>query len=270
MNRIVTDFDGTVTDVQREAESFYCTYVCELANKIHLNENDLDELMENAKLQILKNPGLYGWIVDGVIVAPGTADPYLFTQSAARIVLESLKGKNIPPQEEWEALFNELFALAYPRAGVYFRPWALEYIRTLDNRAELVVVTNSSTTSVTKKLAILLGDDQNIRVLGNAKKFKLDPTWEEVPEKYTPKGFPRPVYLRRKMYADIFTLLGDVDGVCGDIWELDLCLPERFGIPTALILSDTTAPWEKAHYINHPNGLASDSLQELAFYLLTR
>ena len=270
MLNIVTDFDGTVTDVQKEAETYYLTYLERLAVVCSIKSDELEGMMAMARSTILQNPTEYGWTVDGKIIAPATSDPYLFTQSCAMLVLKKEAGRyGVPPKEEWSELISSLFAYSYPKAGIYFREGALEYVKVLSQFSKLTVVTNSSTDSVERKLKMLLGVDQTIKVVGNAKKYKLDPTWKEVPESTTIKGLKRPVYLRRKNYANVLTSLGDVDAVCGDIWELDLALPERFGIYTGLILSDNTPIWEKEHYKNFENGVASNTLGEISDLFLT-
>jgi len=57
--------------------------------------------------------------------------------------------------------------------------------------------------------------------------------------------------------------LGHVSKVFGDIWELDLALPEAKGIYTVLVASPATPPWETNHYYGHQNGLAVDNLAAL-------
>lgn len=270
MLNIVSDFDGTVTDVQRESETYYSAYRQRLAEFINISEYELEAFMELARTEIVTNPGLYGWEVGGVIVAPATADPYLFAQAAAGLVLKNyLKGDLVPPKEEWGELFNILFAYAYPKAGVFFRPGAKDYVQRLNQLCKFHIVTNSGTSNVNRKLAMLVDEGVSVKVIGDAKKFLIDNSYTDVPEKITPSGFPRPAYLRRARYAAVLASLGEVDGVCGDVWELDLALPERFGIYTALLLSETTPSWEKEHYRVFENGISSTSLLELLDYLLT-
>jgi|GEM_PF-4457347 len=58
--------------------------------------------------------------------------------------------------------------------------------------------------------------------------------------------------------------------VIGDIYELDLALPEFLKFPTVLVLSHSTPKWEIKYYKAHPNGFSSNSLQEIEHNIFCR
>ena len=220
-----------------------------------------------SKSEILETPGIYGWDYKGVIVAPASSDPYLLNQAAVKLVIEKLRGDGgaiLPAQDEVDNLLNELYQMSYKHSGVAFRPGAKDFLLNLNRAGDFTVVTNSEKDAVRKKVALLLGDDNDIKVVGNAKKYAVDETWDAVQEIMQPTGFPRPVYLRRKKYGEVLKAVGNVDTVVGDIYELDLVLPQVMGITTVLVTSLTTPDWEVAYYKDHPNGFSSSSLEEIA------
>lgn len=140
-------------------------------------------------------------------------------------------------------------------------------------------MTNSSPDTVAAKLTTLLGDDAaNLKLVGNAKKYDVDPNWlGVVPEgKVSLPGFPdRGIYLQRRTYYE--TLAKFVDGnisriaVCGDIPELDTLMVDYLGCQTALIEGGTTSPWERDYYRSgDPKRFASFNLESIASWLVNK
>ena len=257
----VIDFDGTVTDVQQEAADYLAAYRDQAAHKLAMTPDILDMIIPLARKEILKKPGIHGWEVNGLIVAPATADVYLFNRAIIRKIWQHLE----PGFEGIGVALDELHQNSYDRAGTAFRDHALEFVTELHRSGKLVVVTNSETKKVKEKLATLLGgEDHGIEVVGNAKKYLVDPAWEGLPLSVTPPGFPRPVYLRRPHYHAVLEGLNPVSAVIGDVYELDLAVPEHLGITTVLVTTpDMTPDWEINHYQNHDNGFTSGSLGEI-------
>ena len=268
---IVSDFDGTVTDVEKEASTFEEAYLSNFAKLFNIPLLELHTGVEITKQSIKLSPGLYGWEDQGKIIVSATADPYLFVQTAATEALKSLSKSSTttPPASDWDKLLYEAFVTSQNSSGTFFRPFAAEYLSELNQISHLTVVTNSRTDSVLAKITKLLGTDHGISVIGKAQKMKLVQDWLTIPEFIIPTGFPRPIYLRRKFYADVLSNLGQVSAVCGDIWELDLSFPEFQGIQTVLLLTENTPAWERDHYLNHPNGISTSSLEVALHYLIS-
>lgn len=254
--RIISDFDGTVTDNTKEARTYTFAYFEQMARLTKIGELELMELVILAEEEIRNNPGLYGWKVDGLIVAPATADPYVFTTTTMQLIASQ---NNIHfDNSTWQTIHKN----SYEKTGISFKPEAREYLSELQKTGRLAVVTNSHTDAVAKKLYSLFGDN-DIEIIGDARKHELDNNWEFLPMTSQYPGFPRPVYIRRKKYSNTIDTLGKVDWVVGDIYELDLALPEARGIGTVLVTFDHTPEHEMRHFDNHSNGFRNNNLLEI-------
>ncbi len=266
----VVDFDGTLSDVQKESESYTPVFLQALSREVGAPIGEIQELINTARNEVLSQHGFYGWEYNGFIVAPATGDPYVFISVCAKLTLEKLRtdprGFQIP--ENVPAFLHMLFQESSKASCTAFREHAAYFLNELKKHARVVVVSNSETEKIKDKLEILLGKDHGIEVKGNARKFEIDPSWELVPESISMPGLLRPVYLRRRKYDTVLTDIGSVSAVIGDMYELDLALPEAKGITTVLITSDMTPVWEADHYEDHPNGFASSSLRDASQWLL--
>lgn len=264
---IVSDFDGTLTDLAQESVTFALAYKELFANKISLDVKQVDEFFEAAGQVIKANPGAYGWEYEGMIVAPATSDPYLLMQAEARYTLSQLKAEGYykGTEEETTALMQELFYASYKQAGIFFKEDARQFVLDLHKFANFYIVTNSKTDAVKHKIALLLNNpDNHIQVVGNARKFVASHASIELP------GFPRPVYPDRPEYLNVLNSIGPVSAVCGDIFELDLVAPQFLGAKTVLLTNQNTPPWEEAYYKNHPTGKNAASLTETQNIIFSR
>ncbi|MBU1020120.1 MAG: hypothetical protein KJ847_02815 [Firmicutes bacterium] len=267
--RVYTDFDGTVTDTKLEATPFIEAYYQEMSRKTGINVYELRERVAIKEKLILDNPQSYGWEVPygdhQVISASATAGPYILCQIAARLYLSDLVNQDKSPirsPSEAKELLRYLFQYSYPFTGTAFREGAKEYLEELSTAYELLVITSSNATKASAKLA-RLGLDNDVAVIGDVKKHYLDPSFDLVPEKTTLAGLARPVYLRRREYFNALSHQGsNIAGVIGDIYELDLSLPEHLGIQTFLVAVDAPEH-EKRHYLGHNNGYATNTLAEV-------
>ena len=168
---------------------------------------------------------------------------------------------NIPTGEAVGVLLDELFAECYPLTDTVFNGGeknAREFLTLLHEESNLTIVTNSRTTNVLKKLAILFDtENHGLRIVGNARKYVVDNrgNWG-VDQTMSLPGLPRPVYLRRSLYN---TVIKEVkpNKVFGDIFELDLALPEAKGVHTILITSSNTPKWDGEHYVDNRMDLVS-------------
>jgi len=269
--RVYTDFDGTITDTKLEAAPFIEAYYQEMSRKTGINAYELREQVAVKEQLILDNPQSYGWEVPyngrQVISASATAGPYILCQIAARLYLTDLVDQGNSPiksPSEAKELLRYLFQYSYPFTGTAFRDGAKEYLEELSVASNLSIATSSDSAKVAKKLGHLtLKTDINI--VGGIKKHFLDPSFDMIPEIATLPGLARPIYLRRREYFNALNT-GDEGGsvacVIGDIYELDLSLPEKLGVFTCLLTSNAPAH-EKQYYLDHPNRYSADSLSEL-------
>lgn len=249
---VVLDFDGTLTDVWKEAVPFSSIYKDKLSKLLNISSTDLEKKFSDAIKIIRRNPGNFGWERNGVIVASASVDPYILHGSVAKLLIHVT-----------DEQLNQMFTESYQHTDTIFQPGAKKLLSFLRVTCACIIVTNSDPTIVEKKLMTLLGKNHGLKLRGFAKKYELDPAWTNVPETIQPKGFPRPVFLRRKAYGDILRSIGQVDMVIGDIYEMDLALPDYWGVPTILALSSQTPPWERTYYKSHSRRNAVHSLHEI-------
>ena len=266
MKTVLFDFDGTVTNVWRIGRAFFDIYLMKAADRLHMLPAMLEKLMFGNLDEITRNPGLYGWLVNGVIVASATSDPFLYYQAAMRMCLKHMQNVFphsifVPKEDKVEAFMTEIYQASYKLVSPPFRADAAWALKTIMAKNRLVVVTNSSTSSVAARLAELLGPDAaNVELFGNAMKFipDVDGQTMKVP------GLERPIYIYRPKYVEVLEKIGQVDIVFGDIAELDIW-PLQHLYPNAkavLISSPQTPDWEM-RYLRGSDHLVGDDYQVL-------
>ena len=268
---VVLDFDGTFTDVQKEAAPFERVY---LRNLNDLLGRDVSDLWTAEQAFILSRPAEFGWEFAGQKVAPATADPYLLSTATCVRVLDKL---GILRQQELRTEITQLlYREAYQHTVDVFRPDArqvLEHI--IDSGRKTFVVTNSDTEIVRRKLRGLgaRGSDK-VHVVGDARKYMIvdpvpvDERFLQVPAERHVPGLPRTVLLRRGRYYEALRHLWTDAGtspektlVCGDIYELDLALPDALGASIHLVLRKNVLDYERAAVqAAGPRGGMSDEL----------
>lgn len=266
---IILDFDGTFTDVEKEAEPFVHSYRAALSKALG---RSIDDAWDAAANRIDAEPEDFGWQYDGQVVAPAHADPYIRSTSIAQEIIDA-QG-DFEPDARAE-LLQRLYKDNYEKSATHFRPEAREVVEALLlSDAAVFVVTNSYTESVEKKLARLRprGLDK-LTVFGDAKKYVIapaetsDPRFEALEESKSVKGLTRPVLLRRGKYFDVLASLWKRTGasaeetiICGDIFELDLAMPSELGVAGHLVARGKTPVYEKQAMDDLPNGAYSSDL----------
>lgn len=251
---IVLDFDGTFTDVEREAVPFLEGYRAGLSALIGAS---LDGRWEAAVETVEADPDAHGFEFEGRIVAPSHADPYILATSVANLVLGEL---DMGDGAERSRALERLFRDAYGRSDTVFREDAKDVAEAvLRHGAPVYVVSNSHTDHVEQKLERLAPAGlERLTVRGDARKFHLvepaspDPRFDAVAESMTVEGLSRPIYLRRGLYFDVLRSVWEETGtgpestlVCGDIFELDLALPAELGAGIHLVAREGTPSYER-------------------------
>jgi FMN phosphatase YigB (HAD superfamily) len=265
----VLDFDGTLTDVDQEAKPFLEKWQELFAESVDLPQDEIANHAAEIRESILKDPKA-GWTYNGLVIAPATADPYVLNTTVYQKLVEERLDEHIL-QLGVNVDMQDLFKKCYPYAGVAFKEGAKEFLEELVKGHKTVIVTNSDAAKVAEKLAKLT--DLKIEVLGNAKKYAavISPDGK-IPESIQPNGFPRPVYLRRNSYKAVLDSLKERGfhphntAVVGDIYELDLALPEWLGYHVILMETKWTPAHEKNYLATIPNGFLAKSFGEVHDY----
>ncbi|HVK75565.1 MAG TPA: hypothetical protein VM734_19680 [Kofleriaceae bacterium] len=281
---LVLDFDGTMTDAEAEGAPYVDGYLQDLAALVDPQGKKATEVTLAVRryayeklADIFANPTRDAMEIGGYPVAPAIVDPYLRMTPVARHVLDKLQVP-IDPGVRDRILSGLLYKYNYERtvARPVFRDGAAELLRGLGRRDDLDVwvVTNSGTGHVREKIlrldreggggiAWLAG-----RVRGNARKFVLDPGWDDGPADLHLPGLDRPVHRKRRIYAGILAALcgGDLGRltVVGDIFELDLATPHALGARVVLIQGPYTPGYEVDHLARAERAHVVHDLGEVA------
>ncbi len=274
---LILDFDGTMTDAEREGAPYREGYLDDLAILTGLPAEDIRQLAERFEAQVAAEQGRFGWDFNGRIVAPAGVDPYLRVMPVARMILDEVG--IFPDRASRNRLLDGiLYKYNYPKTHTAFRPGAYALLSNLRERVEAYVVTNSHTQPVQGKIRRLAEEagaagslDWLVeRVHGSARKYIIDDDFTAVPEALSRPGLDRPVLLRRRLYFEALDALRRRHGaswsdvvVVGDIFELDLCLPVALGATVGLMTGPFTPQHERSYLAGHPRGHLLDGLSEV-------
>ncbi|MBS2024359.1 MAG: hypothetical protein JST92_18320 [Deltaproteobacteria bacterium] len=247
LRTLILDFDGTCTDVpathQRFLDETFRVYSAAYP-MVTL------ERWERALTAVRAAAPDAAWMLAKVPAAPSGADPYVLAGEAISF-LNREDGRRDPQPD--------FFTEPYKLAEAPFRPELVSVLEAAD-AMDLAIhfISNSDTKKIAGRLDSLLADKPalraKIKVEGNAAKFSvMELPWDQTFPQWLRQRFERlpaeaarrlsrPIYLRRGSYMRALgTVWGDDDYgpsstlVCGDIWELDLALPDALGCAVHLI-----------------------------------
>src|SRR3712207_4209427 len=123
---IILDFDGTFTDVYKEAAPFVPAYRAELSKALG---RDIEQGWKEAEEEVRKKPNEYGWKNNGRIVAPALADPYILCTVVAQILFDRFSPKTTA--EERGAIVQGIYQRSYGLTSTHFRKNAKEVLDEL-------------------------------------------------------------------------------------------------------------------------------------------
>jgi FMN phosphatase YigB (HAD superfamily) len=262
VSAVFFDFDGTLTDVDACAAPFLEAFQARIGRRAGLEKGALHDAWARLSSEIDAFPARHGWVVDGDVVAPACADPYLRASRAAKLLLvEARDGdRDGPIDRSIEEEVDEDFAESYRHVATVFREETAEIVdAVLASGRAACVVTNTRGAWVEKRLATLPLRFGPLPVAGEAAKWAIAPSslaperLAEVPELTTVDGLARPVLLRRGRYLDALVGMERSLGVplsrvliCGDVFELDLCMPHVLGAHVHLLTRASTPGYERA------------------------
>ena len=278
---LVLDFDGTMTDAEKEGAPYRTGYLADLAL---LADKDLDVIQtwaEEFSEQVNQNPQDYGWKFGGEIVAPACVDPYLRIMPIARMIFD--RASAFTNENERDRILDRiLYKYNYKKTITAFRPHAGDFLQKFNQQSgyETYIVTNSHTEPVRDKVQQLGSEFPDglkwlvERVHGSAKKYIIDSSFDQIDEHLTLPGLSRPILLRRKNYFDVLDGLRSSAGVdwkdvvvLGDIFELDLCLPFSLGATVGLMKTKFSPTYEVDYLDAHERGATFWDLNSAADWL---
>jgi phosphoglycolate phosphatase-like HAD superfamily hydrolase len=252
---VVLDFDGTCTQVELAQDGFLASYLAILETANGCARDALSPAWEAAKAAVRAGSPDAGWTLLGApSTAPAAADPYILAWEASALMQRQGAIRHVPV---------DAYARAYAANPAPWRPEVPEVLAALVNRGLKVgFISNSERFVIQARLGDLLNADRALRreiaVHGDAAKFKLAEIplgatgpgaahraqFEKLDGAVRAAGLTRPIYLRRGSYFDALCgLWCDLGAgyaiaetiVCGDIWDLDLAMPDALGAAVHLI-----------------------------------
>lgn len=256
-SRLLLDFDGTLTDTEKEARPALEKWDVLFSERTGMDLESVREETRELKAMVMKDPKA-GWTVNGCVMAPANADPYVLHTTAYQ-AFAAKHGID-------ENILSEIFRDAYPFSATVFREGAAEFLDAITSIISVMIVTNSGTDAVEKKLRKL--GNYSIPVVGNAKKYVPDTESCSLPRYVHLEGFPRPVVLIRQNYKKILDEFDpEKTAVMGDIYELDLALPEFLGFTVVQIATSNTPLYEIQHHKGRPKNFFAASYSDALRYL---
>lgn len=270
VDTLVLDFDGTLTNIEEEAKPYVEGFCQGLGRELKLSQSEVETYWQEARTKILQSPEKYGWELDGRIVASATSDPIMTCYPITDEILGRL-GITLSQQER-RALLAKLFLENRPKMGESFKEGADEFLSEVWSlfHGKVYVVTNNTPDKVKERISHLSSDHSLIPIIGGAKKYELVDSWEAVPKTITVLGLERPVYLRRQHYGEALDKViqeqrTDISriAVVGDIWEMDLALPQYLGAVVGLTPNPTTPKFERDVVANYKRGFLAENLAKV-------
>ena len=281
--KILTDFDGTLTEIYSEYEVLLEIIKSRLEEK-HFPVDRYQTLFDLAIKEIQKDYISYGWSDHGRITAYSDEDLFMNIIAGIRMVdkwlhtkpeyselLDILASQNTNLMDISEYAYSVLHTKPLRPMNTPFLD-AMKTIQTLLVRGhEVVVVSNSPSARIVQKLNYVgliasvheMNPKAQLRVRGDAAKFKLG----EQPQII---DFIRPVDINRPVYRQIL-VEEKPDIVVGDVFSLDLALPcgmamelPDFSQTRSLLIAHSYTPeWAKRAIQSAPNGLLIESITEI-------
>ena len=266
IRHVILDFDGTCTQVDKIQAKFLDDYRRAVGVEV--------KAWERAKATLTKASPTAGWtLMNAPSTAPAAADPYILAGEAAALLYRE-QGTQAP----------DVFRTVYEKNLAPFRPELHDVLAALlAKKIRVAFISNSDGLGITNRIADLFhrspGRREAIPVFGGAQKFLVKEPL--VDAKLTPAqrarfaklevglrvpALDRPIYLRRGAYFEALcatTFPMEQTLVCGDIWELDLALPDALGAQVHLI--ERAAPFETYRYERErlSKGQSSPNLEPL-------
>lgn len=271
-----SDFDGVFNMPEVGAEAFFQMYSGYIAGHIGLKPPVLKRVFREARQIIEAEPEKYGWVINGQLVCPWYADHYQESKAIADVGLDFIRTNHIPTlyhvptKEEVPEFLNGAFQAVHPHIIAPPRPEAREAIELLIQATDFGIISNSETENVRKGLVkIFDGDEEKtkkIRVVGGAKKQKIEPSYLGIKKSQKVDGMKRRPLLRRKQFIE--TLKQEqAEGYMEDVADF-LYAPAALGLFPVLLKSSRTTQAEIDFFAK--NGVVARNLLEAVDFIAER
>lgn len=297
--KAILDFDGTLTDENKQADELAVVSKAMLAQEIlHVDPAEIDYLYDQTKENILKSPHLHLWQVNDLPACYAYEGAYLLNTVILQQILQNNPHflnaiSHSFPADKLDSItkcVNHLFHEGSLHVSPHFLDGSKQLLLDLLDHGQIepVILTNSETRKISKNLAqIDIGEkgtnhsfSYEIEILGDTKQYYLDPNWNH--------HFPHPLHgpiqvlpindlfsvdLRRPIYHQALTkeiAKGYTDiAVAADGFSLAGSLPLTMDLHFFLLTTDYTPDWAKDYVSQHPKGKVANDLSELKQAILS-
>lgn len=290
--KILLDFDGNLTDEPRQAAELAGIALDMLADLLGAPIADLEALYAEIKKQILSNPHLHPWEVNGLPACYAYEGAYLLNTVILQQILKSeprflaVVTARFPADslDSVTHCVNHLFHNGSLSVNPHFLPETRDFLISLlsDPSLDSTIFTNSQTQKIAANLRHLeigvVGAnhpyEEEIAILGDTRQYHLDANW--------PQTFPHPVHgpiqvlpvndrfwvdLRRPVYhaalkREIERGYRDII-IVADGFSLAGALPLMMGLSFIFHKTGSAPDWAQNLVASHPRGRVATGLPEI-------
>jgi phosphoglycolate phosphatase-like HAD superfamily hydrolase len=283
VQKVIIDFDGTLTAEETQVEALAARSLDTLAHEIvGVPRPQLAADYQATRARLLAAPHRYAWQVNGLVASYCDEGAFILNTTTLLVMLRDdpsyarAVGAAFP-QAEYDPVVdctNYLFHRHTAELAPAFRPAARDVLASLLGHPQRMplVLTNSLGDKVRRHLATLALDGE-VAVLGDTRQYDMDPHWSHrFPHprlgeiQVWPLPGERDVDLRRPIYYWALTRAasdGSQLAVVADTLSLPGALPLMMGIPYFLLRTPYTPAWCARAVEDHPRGCVLDDLGDL-------
>jgi len=291
--KVLLDFDGNLTNEEKQAAELKGIALSMLADILAHPISDIEAHYQQIKDQILQDPHLYPWEVNGLPACYAYEGAYLLNTGILQHLLRSnphfqkiVEAKfSSPDIDPVTACVNHLFHEGSLSVNPHFLPEARDFLIDLITNTSLepIIFTNSETRKIAANLRHLeIGAvstthafPHEIGVLGDTRQYYLDRNWPVTfdhpthgPIQILPIGDDRfQIELRRPIYYAALSRLLDQGYhdivVVADGFTLAGALPLMMGLSFILHKTSFTPTWAESYVANHPRGRVASGLAQV-------
>lgn len=281
--KIIIDFDGTLTEEEKQAwplaELSLDTLAYELLN---VPRAELAAEYRATREHLLGDPIHYWWEVNSLIASYCDEGAFILNTTTMQTMLQGNPTYRRAlveafPEAEYDPVMdcvNHLFHRHTAELSPQFRPQARQLLETLHQHPARtpLILTNSMGDKVRRHLA-QLDLDWDLLILGDTRQYDMDPGWKhhfDHPSLGSIQLWPvspgRTIDLRRPAYYQALQSAaadGSQLAVVADTFSLPGAVPLMMDVPFFLLHTPYTPGWCVEAVETHPCGWVLPSLGEL-------
>ena len=283
MLKVIIDFDGTLTAEETQVSTLAERSLDTLATEMEVASRDqLCVDYANTQEQILREPHLYRWEVNGLVASYATEGAFILNTSTLQVMLSesevySRRVSEVFARAEYDPITdctNHLFHRHTAGIEPVFREGAHDVLSALIQHIDRqpIILTNSLGDKVSRHIS-MLDLPVKIPILGDTRQYAMSPDWDHRfdhpglgPVQVWPISDRYRVDLRRPEYYRALKRVssdGSALAVVADTFSLPGAVALMMGIPFFLLRTSYTPEWCIQATAKHPLGCVLDNLAHL-------